>query len=248
MHTAQVGDIPLLWLEPAGVPSSRRLVIWLTGFSGDKDSMLPYLEDLAQAGFVALSFDPHQHGERRIETLEQLRERVRHNIRRWFWPILYQTACDVSTVLDWCTDHLQVAPACGVGGISMGGDIAVAAAGLDPRIAAVSAGIATPDWMRPGSFEPPGRPDNRAWVAYNAGNPLTHPERYRHCPALDFECGAEDQQVPADGATRFAALLADTYAPTPERLQVHLHPDIAHRYTDDMWRNALAWFQTFLAD
>ncbi len=247
-HTAQVGEIPLLWLEPAVPQISRCLVIWLAGFSGDKESMRPYLADLAQAGFVALSFDPHLHGARMTGTQEQLRERVRGNIRRWFWPILYQTACDVSTVLDWCTDHLQVSPACGLGGISMGGDIAVAAAGLDQRIVAVSAGIATPDWMRPGSFEPPGRPDNQAWIAYNAGNPLTHLERYRHCPALDFECGAEDQQVPAAGATRFAALLADTYVQTPERMQVNLYPDIPHRYTDDMWRNALSWFQTFLAD
>ncbi len=226
----------------------RRLVIWLTGFGGDSNRMRPYLEDLAQAGFVALSFDPHLHGARLTSSREQLHECVRNNLRRWFWPILHQTACDVSTVLDWCADHLQVVPACGVGGISMGGDIAVAAAGRDRRIVAVSAGIATPDWMRPGSFEPPGQPDTQAWSAYHASNPFTHPERYGHCPALNFECGAADRQVPADGATRFAALLADRYAATPERLQVNLHPEVAHRYTDDMWRNARAWFQTFLAD
>lgn len=248
VFTAEAGDIALRWVSPERDGTTPPLVIWLPGFSGDKEQMQPYLEDLAGSGFLALSFDPHQHGSRRIESVDALRTRVRGNIRRWFWPILAQTARDVSKVIDWSRANLAIAPVCGVGGISMGGDIAIAAAGLDRRIGAVSAGIATPDWMRPGASEPQGEADGPAWAAYRACNPLTHPERYRHTPALAFECGAEDRQVPADGAARFVEMLADRYRHQPDRLRVCLHPGTAHRYETAMWRHAQTWFRRHLLE
>ena len=79
----QLNDIPLLYM-----PGDERLVIWLPGFSGDKDACLPQLRSLARRGFTALSFDPYQHGERMTETREALAQRVTGNIRRYFWTIL----------------------------------------------------------------------------------------------------------------------------------------------------------------
>ena len=74
--------------------------------------MTPCLQELAQIGRVAVSFDPFQHGARRIESQEALRSRE--------------------------------------AGLSLGGDISLAAAGMARRVAAVATGIATPDWLRPG--------------------------------------------------------------------------------------------------
>ena len=246
MHQAQVNAIPLLWCEPDPWTEVRQLVIWLPGFSGHKEAIIPYLQDLAEVGFVAASFDPFQHGARRIESQEALQSRVVGNIRRWFWPILHQTATEVSQVLDWCVAQLQVETACGLGGISMGGDIAVTAAGKDHRVAAVAAGIATPAWLRPGSHEPPGSPDASAWQAYHSDNLLTHIARYSHAPAIAFDCGADDTQVPPDGAQRFAQLLTDVYQDQPLKLRVYLHEGVAHRYTPEMWTHAKAWFKTHL--
>jgi len=245
VHKTTVAGIPLLWVEPAA-STTRRLVIWLTGFSGQKEALQENLQDLARAGFVGLSFDPLQHGERRIETNDQLRERVRGNIRRYFWPILAQTAEETPTVIDWAIQELGVASRVGMGGISMGGDISIAAAGLEPRIVAVAASVATPDWLRPGSFEPPGAPDEAAQADYDRCNPLTHLERYAHCPAITFQCGAEDRQVPPDGAQRFAAALQTIYAPQPDRLQITLQPATAHKFTPEMWQNSLDWFTRYL--
>jgi dienelactone hydrolase len=201
------------------------------------------LQDLARAGFVGLSFDPLQHGERRIETNDQLRQRVRGNIRRYFWPILAQTAEETPLIIDWAIQILGVAPQVGIGGISMGGDISIAAAGVDPRIVAVAACVATPDWLRPGSFEPPGAPDEFAQACYDRRNPLTHLELYTHCPAITFQCGAEDQQVPPDGAQRFVAALQTTYAQRPGALTIDLQPATAHKFTPEMWQNSLRWFE-----
>ncbi len=74
----------------------------------------------------------------------------------------------------------------------MGGDIAVAAAGLDHRVERVAAIIATPDWLRPGMQDlfnpgtvlPPGEPDAYAQYFYDHLNPLTHLAAFVHGPAI----------------------------------------------------------------
>jgi hypothetical protein len=108
---------------------------------------------LAAAGFVALSFDPYQHGERSVDSHAALAARVVGSICRHFWPILAHTAEETTRVIDWAMSELGVAPQV---------DVSVAAAGVDERITAVAACIATPDWLRPGSCEPPGQPDSYA--------------------------------------------------------------------------------------
>ena len=242
---AKVDDIPMLVIAPKET-KGRPLVIWLTGFSGQKESVEGPLQELAKRGFVALSFDPYQHGERRIESNEELVKRVRGNIRRYFWPILARTAEETPKVIDWAVKTLGVRPEVGMGGISMGGDIAVAAAGVDHRIIVVSACVATPDWLRPGSFEPPGEPDAAAQADYDRRNPLTHLKLYEHRPAIAFQSGAADKQVPPDGATRFVAALKPLYAEATDRLVVDLEPDVPHRFTPRMLENSAQWFAKHL--
>ncbi len=240
LKRAHVGAIPVLWAEPD--QAVRGLIIWLPGFSGGKESVSDYLRALAAVGFIGLSFDPVEHGERSIEGMDALRARVRGNIRRHFWPILAQTAEETPLMIDWAVRELGMPPAVGMGGISMGGDISVTAAGLDHRIRAVAAGCATADWLRPGSSEAPGEPDAPAQACYDRRNPLTNLTRYVHCPALSFQCGANDRQVPPDGAQCFVAALHDVYTPYPDRLEVLLEPGVAHAFTRKMWINCIRWF------
>ena len=134
----------------------------------------------------------------------------------------------------------------GIGGISMGGDISVAAAGVDPRIIVVSACVATPDWMRPGSFEPPGEPDAAAQADYDRRNPLTHLSAYKHRPAIAFQSGAVDKQVPPDGGERFVAALKPLYGDQADRLVVNLEPDVPHKFTPLMLENSIQWFAKYL--
>lgn len=244
-RTAKVGEIPVLVISPPDT-RGRTLVIWLPGFSGTKEGVEPQLRDLARHGFVALSFDPYQHGERRIESQPELVSRVRGNIRRYFWPILARTAEEVPFVIDWAVKELRVRKEVGIGGISMGGDISVAAAGVDRRLRAVSACVATPDWLRPGSFEPPGEPDAAAQADYDRRNPLTHLKAYRDHPAIAFQSGADDRQVPADGGQRFVAALQKSYKGHEDRIRVNQYPNTAHAFTPAMWEASLRWFETFL--
>jgi dienelactone hydrolase len=253
-RTTTVDHIPTLWVMPQSQPSQGRLVIWLPYFTGTKEEMLPYLRDLADGGFVALSFDPWEHGERGPESGEQLAARVFGNFRRHMWPILGQTALDALRVIDWSIEHLGVAGEVAVGGISMGGDIAVAIAGLDRRVSCVAAIVATPDWLRPGMRdiqEPdrlvdPGEADAYAQFFYDRIDPYSHPAHYAHCPAMTFECGALDTHVPPDGALRFKGALQEVYLHCPDRLRVNLHAGMGHVSADPaLWRNCVDWFKCF---
>jgi dienelactone hydrolase len=205
--------------------------------------VLPRLRELADAGFVALCFDAPDHGERLVdEDAAALGKRVRSNLRKYFWEILRDHAREFSIVIDWAIDALGIDPlAVAVGGNSAGGDAAVAAAGLDSRIIACATVVSTPDWLRPGSIEPPGKPDLRSQACFDDACPFTNLAHYRkHRPAIAFHCGAEDVQVPPEAALRFRQALADDYGegssepglqaliPGGERLQVVLHAGLGH--------------------
>ncbi|QBD82055.1 hypothetical protein EPA93_41185 [Ktedonosporobacter rubrisoli] len=249
---AWVDHIPVIWFEPQAERPRRELIIYLHPFSGTKETVLPYLQELAAAGFVALSLDAWQHGERSTESREQLQARVFGNFRRYMWPILGQTAFDLLKVTDWARATLGVEPSITVGGLSMGGDIAVAAAGLDRHIVRVAATVATPDWLRPGMHEvanpdkllPPGEPDAYAHYFYDHLNPLTNLANFAHGPAIYFLCGEEDTHVPPDGALRFQTALRIAHPVAGEHIQVRLIPGMGHLDSlnrELWWPDCLAW-------
>ena len=251
-----VEHIPVRWVEPAQLREGTNVVILTSGFTGTAESMSPYLQELAGEGFLAVSFDHWQHGRRGTETPQELGERVFSNFRRRMWPILGHGVLDTSRVIDWIQEKFTPSPNVHVGGFSMGGDIAVAAAGNDTRIKAVAAIVATADWLRPGMRDPwepgqplieQGEPDSYAQFFYKAFNPLTHLQKYHHGPAISFECAAEDKHVPPDGALRFREALEDQNAEAASRIRVNLHEGLKHGdlFREPVfWKNSLEWFLT----
>jgi uncharacterized protein len=255
MPTTSIGSIPVLWEEP--VASDRRqLVLFLPGFTSKKENVKPYLRELAEAGYVALSFDPVDHGERsRFAEDEEFppdsgafRDPSTGKAYRHFWAILAETAAEVPAVINWAGAELGVEPSVGIGGISMGGNIAVVAAAIDQRITAVAAGIAEGDWRRPGSTIPISAPNAYIQGCYERCDPLGNVARYQHCPAISFQLGAEDTLIPPGGAQRFVEALAPIYAESPERLEVVIEEGVGHEFTKGMWQRSLEWFRRFLGD
>lgn len=240
--SGHLGEMPLLWARPGG-DGPWPLALWLHAFSWSKEDVEPQLAELAVRGFIALSWDLPQHGARSTETRDELKLRVRTDLRRHFWPILAQGADEASRIIDWALAHLDIRPRIAIGGISMGGDIAVAAAGADRRIDRVAATLATPDWLRPGSHEPQGMAGEAEWNLYHRLNPLTNIDHYAHRPAMLFACGADDRQVPPEGAEAFVAASRELYADCPDRLRIACEPGTAHRFTPWMWGKALQWFE-----
>lgn len=129
------------------------------------------------------------------------------------WVNIGQTALDVLRVIDWAIATLGVSGQVCMGGISMGGDIAITAAGIDPRVRRVGAVVSTPDWMRPGMVDrmsppehallPTGEANAYARKFYEMFNPITHLAHYADAPQIRFVCGEKDDHVPAEAAFRF---------------------------------------------
>ncbi|MBO0839554.1 MAG: alpha/beta hydrolase [Sciscionella sp.] len=243
-----VDDVPVVWIEPDG--PAKTLALWLTHLAGSKDQTLPVLRRLAGAGCVAMSFDPWRHGERGEEGAEQIFERVFGDFRRQMWPILGQTTLDGLRVLDWALAEIAPGARVVAGGVSMGGDVSVALAGVDERVERVAALIATPDWTRPdmrdlhtGRPIEQGEPDAYARWFYDQLDPMTHVSRYRRALAITFEVGGEDNHVPAEHAQRFrAAVLAQPS--TRATVRINVHPGASHLdATDDspFVANAIDW-------
>jgi uncharacterized protein len=253
MQTGRVAGIPILWEDASG-SAERKLVIWLPGFTDNKEDVSENLAELAAAGYVVLSFDPVDHGERSHRSARAIVDPTSGRFQavtdgklyRHYWSILAETAEEVPLMIDWAVANLGVAPAVGIGGKSMGGDIALVAAGLEPRIVVVAACIATADWLKPGSIYQLSAPNPIIQAQYERYNPLTNLARYQHCPALAFQCATDDPIVPADGAARFVQALAPTYATCPEKLALGLEVSAEHQVTPTMWRNSLQWFKRFL--
>src|ERR671936_375998 len=96
--THLVDHIPVIWRTPQHRRASLPLTLWLPALGVDKEWVAPFLDQLAAAGLVAVSFDLWQHGQRGTETADQIRERVFGAYRRHKWPILGQTVLDALRV------------------------------------------------------------------------------------------------------------------------------------------------------
>lgn len=198
MEAAQVDDIPVILARPDAASSVRRLALWMHFLGGTKEVVAPFLSRLAAAGVTAVSFDAWQHGERTEEPPDQLMTRAFGQFRRNVWPILGHSTLDAMRILDWAVERFQPDQVV-AGGVSMGGDISVALAGIDTRISRVAAMIATPDWTRPGmgmltdpeSVVDQGEPTPYGQWLFDHLNPMTHLDSFRPSTRYRLRLGRE---------------------------------------------------------
>jgi dienelactone hydrolase len=229
-----VDEIPVLLVTPA--EPHGELVLWMPYLGGSAAKTLPSLEQFAAAGCAAISFDPPGHGSRADRDREVLRREVFGAFRRRMWPLLGQTTLEALRVLDWATGEVGASGSVLAGGFSMGGDAAIALAGIDPRVRRVAAIGSTPDWWRPGMHEigdhsrllDQGEADAYArWFADQL-DPMRHLDRYRRDVAVGFELGAEDRHIPESNARDFAAALSAIDPEAGSRVRIRTHPGLAH--------------------
>jgi len=247
-------DIPIIWAAPKN-KEQKKLIIWLNGLSGNKETMKPYLIELAKRGYFAVSFDAFEHGERGNETQREILTRALNNIQQDLWPILGNSVQDSITVIDWAVKKFNIKDnSICMGGFSMGGDISIAVAGLDSRVRCVAALVATPDWLREGmkDFDAPpktlgqGHASPQSQNFYDQMNPSTNLQNFsNNRPAITFEMGGLDIHVPSGAARSFRKNLIQKYGYSEDNIQVVVHEKVKHEISEQMWKNSLIWFDKY---
>ena len=131
--------VPGILLKQTKSNGRRPVVIALHGTGGNKEGQLPFLKELASAGFIAVAIDGRYHGERTrassgsVEYVEAILRAFRTGKEH---PFLYDTAWDVIRLIDYLETRSDVdAKRIGVIGFSKGGMETYLAAAVDPRIA-----------------------------------------------------------------------------------------------------------------
>lgn len=236
MEYTAVDEIPIAFCKPDPKLANGSIALWIPYLGGDKNTGLAELQALAKAGFFAISFDPIQHGERHSPQEPDIRSLVFQSFRAVMWNILGITVLDAFRVLDWAVGKYSLNHDIVVGGISMGGDIAVSLAGIDKRVRKVAAIAASPDWMRPGMTDVmdytkvivQGDPTPYGAWLYSQLDPLTNLSNYSHAPRILFELGEADTHISPSHAIGFKEKLSQNNQDGAAAIEIHINSGADH--------------------
>jgi dienelactone hydrolase len=227
--------IPVVLIKPdSGVGGN--VVLWMSHLGGSAAQTVPMLERFATAGHPAVSFDAVGHGSRGSGDSWAFAAEILAAFRRRMWPILGQTTLEAMRVLTWAQEQTGSLGEALAGGVSMGGDVAVALAGIDARVRAVATVGSTPNWSRPDMREPgddarildQGEADPYSqWFADNL-DPSRHLERYRRGCAITFELGEADRHIPSENAQAFVRGLQQIDPAAAARIRIQTYPGLDH--------------------
>lgn len=249
-----INGIPVIYIEPKD-NNKKKMILFLGGLSSTKESLIDYLKDIAEQGFYAFSFDNFEHGERGNEKPREISTRVFSNIRKYGWRILGETVKNSLTVIDWAISNLNLSSEVRMGGISMGGDISISAAGIDKRIVRIAPIVATPNWLRPDmhvigkpdTLLDPGEPDEISNSLFNEYNPMTHLDRYINCPLVYAVLGEHDTHISPKSFECFKQELSKISPEAAKNIDIEYirgnksdHIDVLKRNAE-WWPNLLNW-------
>ena len=132
--------VPGILVKPSAPAGRRPVVIVLHGTGGNKEGQLPFLTELAHAGFVAVAIDGRYHGARTkagkgsTEYVDAILRTFRTGQEH---PFFFDTVWDVMRLVDYLETRDDVDPRrIGLFGISKGGIETYLTAAVDLRITA----------------------------------------------------------------------------------------------------------------
>ena len=202
-------------------------VLMFHGLRCGKETLAAEARAIADAGFVPLPVDAPHHGARRDAFLETMPDTSTDEGWRRLLVILREGRDEVPALVDdaFAKGHERVA----IMGVSMGAYIALAAATVEPRLAAIVSILGSPDW---------GEPDAA----------IHSPDVFPPLPLLMLN-GARDENVAPDGARALVAALRPRYeALGRSDALVHREWDVPHFVPAEVWHEMIATATRFLVD
>lgn len=234
--------IPSLSLSPSDQESRARVIV-AHGLGGSKESMLPDLFRLAQAGFTGIAIDLRLHGER--PGSESRQALLDQDFMAGMQQVVYGSAEDIGCLLG---ESSRDGIPWGFIGVSTGGMVGHVLATQKSPIQAMACAISSPDWLTADpTLAPPAESPVGQMLA--ATSPVNQPEAYPPLALLMIN-GDCDQTVTHYGSVLLEERLRPIYEKQgiPERLALVLVPDLGHVYLPDMTDRSVAWMQRFLPD
>lgn len=134
----------------------------------------------------------------------------------------------------------------------MGGDVAIALAGIDDRVRRVATVGSTPNWSRPDmrQLQDPaqvidqGEADRYAQWFADQLDPSRHLDHYTRDVAIAFELGQQDYHIPIGNAEQFRDRLTELAPGAANRIRIQTHPGLDHlgvSTSDAALTAAFAW-------
>jgi alpha-beta hydrolase superfamily lysophospholipase len=234
------GAVPLrTFAPPAGTPSAGAVLL----FHGLRSSMATLEREarlFAAAGTTAILVDAPHHGARHDEVLAAMPDALSLPGHYVLLRLLREARDEIPALVDHAlaNGHRKVA----IGGVSFGAFIALAAATIEPRLAAIVSILGSPDWTpRDGIV-----PDDLADVVRES--PLHRAETFAPRPLLLLN-GALDDNVRPAAARALAQRLRPIYEARGGGPLVHTEYAHATHFPSepdwqDMWNTAARFVAT----
>lgn len=229
-------NIPIAFCRPDKYKSNNSIAVWLPYLGGSKESVKRELQMLSSYGYFAISIDLYLNGERVKNLKEDIRTLVFENFRAYMWEMLGITAMDIYRTIDWAIKTFKLNDYVVIGGLSMGGDIALAVAGMDVRIKKVSAIGASPNWDRHGMTDvmdskkiiEQGQPTNFGKWLYNKLNPVSNLELFCRPMQIHLEFGELDTHIHSEWTVDFKNKLIEKYPEEKCNIELIINNGLDH--------------------
>ena len=218
---SELGSIPLLTYAPDG-PSSGA-VLFFHGLRASSESHAREARWLAARGLTVIGVDAPHHGRRHSEVVATMPDALSLPGHYVVLRLLREARAEIPALVDHALacGHAKVA----IAGVSFGAFIALAAAAVEPRLAAIASVLGTPDWTpRDVAFRP------------ISDSPHAHLEAFPPRPLLLLN-GAQDDNVRPGPARELTARLRPLYeAAGASHCLVHReYPNANHWPSDEDW-------------
>lgn len=227
-----IDNIPIGFCNPE---SPRGIVLWIPYLGGNRETCNAEMKYIAAHNYVGITLDPWMHGERAGNTKPSIRTKAMKEFRKIMWQVLGFTTIDAYKTLDWATNEFNIQKNISVGGLSMGGDIAISLAAIDSRISKVAGVASSPDWNRNGMTDvmdsskilDQGIPSEfSSWLCTHF-NPMSNIDKYTREVSIQLEYGKKDTHISYKWAEDFKNSL-EKYKESKSIIEIIKNEDVNH--------------------
>lgn len=237
------GEVPLRTYAPASSdgPTPGAVLVY-HGLRSSKDSLDREARMLAEAGITAILVDAPHHGARHSDVVGTMPDALSLPGHYVLLRLLREARDEIPRLVDhvYGLGHLAV----GIAGVSFGAFVALAAATVEPRLAAIVSVLGSPDWTpRDGKV-----PEDMADAV--AESPHLRPETFPPRPLLLLN-GALDENVRPEPARALVEKLRPLYEAAGEGAGPLVHveyPNAKHAVEEHDWLDMWSKATPFLVD